>query len=240
MTTILSIKNGSFLYGLNVSESDKDFVSIFVEDPQIVFSERKQKTSNFRMQPEAVKSSPGDIEITGFSVRHFFALTLAGNPSLLPLLFASENDIVSSTEAGQRILSHSHCFSSMLAAPRYRGYIKSQLDCMVESKKSHSKARRETLYRYDTKSATQIARLVFQGIEYFNTGSILSPLPTEHRRMCLSIRNGELDYPECLKLLTDLEHALEVSIQKSNLPQQPDSDTIWELSRQIHMETWDI
>lgn len=240
MTEILRLINGSKLYGLATPESDNDFVAVFVERPETVFSMNQIKSKPLHDRPSGTKTEAGDVDGISYSVRHFFSLALAGNPTLLGLLFAPEWAVVNSTGEGVALLENAEYFVSKKAGPRFYGYMNNQLDRMQGTKTGHIPNRPELVakYGYDTKYASQIARLALHGIEYFSAGRISSPMGPKSIELCMTIKNGELKYDKCMDLLRKLEDKMGEAIENSTLPDEPQYDKVWQLSEAIHRNSW--
>ena len=246
MTEIFRIVNGSKLYGLDTPESDDDFVAVYVETPETVFSGSHRKSKRYGSGTK--KTQPGEEDGIAYSLRHYFALALQGNPSVLAVLFAPESMVISSYvsddswpfDPAKMIRENARLFVSMQAAPRFLGYMKNQLDRLTGARTGHIPNRPELVdkYGYDVKYAAQAARLASQGIEYFTMGKITSPMHDTARNECRDIRAGIYTYDEAIDLLLSLEDKLKASIEESNLPEHPDDGTVWKLSRIIHETIW--
>lgn len=240
MTEILRLINGSKLYGLDTAESDDDYVGIFVESPNVVFAGSKCQTKKLHDRPDGAHAQPGDVDGIAYSVRHFFNLALGGNPTLLALLFAPRKFVVLETDWGLSILENSDLFLSKKAGPRFLGYMRSQLERLQGIKTGHIPNRPWLVeqYGYDVKYASQVARLGFQGIEYFTYGTISSPMPVAQRATCREIRAGKFTYDQVIERLELIRTDLDKAIEESQLPEEPQYDKVWALSRKIHEEVW--
>lgn len=241
-TEILRIVNGSRLYGNFHKDSDYDYIAIYVEDPEIVFSDRKIETLLLHNRHPEAKSSQGEIDGTGYSLRHFIKLALNGNPSILTTLFAPENFWVISTFGGDLLMENADLFVSMNASKKFLGYMRSQLLRLQGIKVGHIPNRPELVeqYGYDTKYAMSVARLGLQGIEYFTTGTIQSPMNKWEIEYLTGIRHGSHTYEEIIDQLEDIEILLKQVISKSKLPDEPDYKEVYALSKAIHEYTWSV
>lgn len=88
---IIRIVNGSRLYGTFQEDSDHDYIAIYVEPAEIVFSDRKIETSLLHDRNPEERNVDGGIDGIAYSLRHFIKLALDGNPSILTALFSTEN-----------------------------------------------------------------------------------------------------------------------------------------------------
>jgi hypothetical protein len=241
-TEILRLQNGSKLYGLDHAGSDDDLLALFVEPPENVFSYGQTKTYNLHDRIPGEKTVAGDIDGIAFSVRHFLTLASLGNPSLLATLYAPSPAIISGNDCGLTILHSRDLFVSKLAAPRFLGYMAAQLQRLTGKKAGHIPNRPEIVaeFGYDTKYASQVARLALQGIEFLADGKMTLPMLESDVKLCKDIRFGQYSFDDCIDILDTLEEVLKQTIAKSTLPDEPDYAKIWHMSRVIHEETWSL
>ena len=134
---IIRIVNGSRLYGTFQEDSDHDYIAIYVEPAEIVFSDRKIETSLLHDRNPEERNVDGGIDGIAYSLRHFIRLALDGNPSILTALFSTEKFWPYHDEAGRMLMASSADFVSMKAAPRFKGYMKSQLERLQGIKTGH-------------------------------------------------------------------------------------------------------
>lgn len=237
---ILITENGSRLYGTYNSSSDHDYMGVFVENPETVFSCGRIQTRSLSDRGPEEKSSSESIDGTLYSVRHLFHLLSKGNPSLLCLLFVPDHSIVLRSDLGREILENKELFISRQAGPAFKGYMHSQLERLTGKKKGHIPNRPELVERFgwDVKYGMQVARLALQGIEYMRSGHISLPMELPEREICMEIRNGYWRFEEAIQLLTVLEKKLDEAIENSSLPETVDDKKISQLSRNIHERHW--
>jgi len=76
---------------------------------------------------------------------------------------------------------------------------------------------------YDTKYAGHIIRLGFQGIEYVTTTELTLPMPDTERERVRAVREGRLSEHEALALAESVEASLKEAIDKSPLPDHPNT-----------------
>ena len=238
---ILRVQNGSKLYGLDHPGSDDDFVSVFVEDSGYVFSFNTQKSINLSASGPNERTVAGESDGTAYSVRHFFNLLLKGNPSLLILLYANNDNMLVSTPQSDLIRGNRDLFVSRNAGNKFFGYMRNQMERLTGVRSGHKPARPEIVaqYGYDTKYAAQIARLAFQGIEYMKTGHVTLPMPDRERALCRDMRHGGLTYEHTISTLNLLQGDLDDAVDRSTLPEKPNHEGVHKLSRRIHEEVWE-
>src|SRR5690606_12928438 len=93
--TILQCQVGSGVHGITVKDQDdRDEMGICVEPPEYVIGLRRFEQYIFRTRPEGVRSGPGDLDLTVYSLRKWMRLALDGNPTVLLPLFVPEEEIV--------------------------------------------------------------------------------------------------------------------------------------------------
>lgn len=237
---IIRILNGSRLYGLHHEESDHDAMAVFIEPPHYVFSKKGLETTPLHDRGAHEKAGPEEIDGMAYSLRHFISLALAGNPSILTLLFAPESFWLHSTSEGKELMSNSHYFVSMKAAPRFEGYMYSQLERLKGIKKGHIPNRPEIVeqFGYDTKYAMSVLRLGMQGSEFFETGTIVSPMSEKNIDLLKSLRFGAFSYDEAIALIEEEMLYMNDKILKKSLPQEPNYRVIYKLSQELHESWW--
>jgi uncharacterized protein len=232
--------DGSSLYGTSVSDaSDRDEVGVFVEPIDLVLGFRSMDQYRHRTQPEGVRSGEGDVDLNIYSLRKFMSLAMNGNPSIMMLLFAPEQSLIKITPIGSELQSLAPKIVSKKAAPRFLGYLQSQMNKLIRQT-GEVKARPELIERYgfDTKYAGHAARLALQGIELMDTGRLSLPMEDESRGLVVDIRTGQFSFDETMKMLTSLEDALKAAMDRSTLNDLPDYSHIEQWMISAHERTW--
>lgn len=77
---------------------------------------------------------------------------------------------------------------------------------------------------YDTKFASHLIRLLLECIELLATGKI--QYPSLHRDTLLQIRQGKWELTHIMQYAESLENAIDVYLEKSNLPSKPQYDKV--------------
>lgn len=74
----------------------------------------------------ANRSGAGDLDVIIYSARKWARLALAGNPTVLLVLFVPDEEVVFRNDAGAELAGNAHRFVSRLAATRFLGYLRSR------------------------------------------------------------------------------------------------------------------
>jgi hypothetical protein len=91
MRNIVTIKFGSHLYGTTTPNSDLDFKSVYIPDPQDILLQRvKGSINKSRPKAEKEKNLPGEIEEESYSLQRYLELLSEGQTVALDMLFAPQ------------------------------------------------------------------------------------------------------------------------------------------------------
>jgi predicted nucleotidyltransferase len=83
--TILRCQVGSGVHGTAIEGyDDRDEMGICVEPPEYVIGLKRFEQYMYRTKPEGVRSGPGDLDLTIYSLRKWLRLALQVNSSWLP------------------------------------------------------------------------------------------------------------------------------------------------------------
>lgn len=199
---------GSTAHGTAIDgQDDRDEMGVFVGPPEAVCGLDQVDHYIYRTQPEGVRSGPGDLDLTMYSLRKFCRLARDGNPTILVLLWLPEHLTVSGV--GADLLALRDAFVSKEAGTRFLGYLVSQrMKLTGEKSKTVNRPDLVERYGYDTKFAMHALRLGYQGIEYMRTGRITMPVPRPELSTLRSVRSGQATYAEALALIEDSEKRL--------------------------------
>jgi predicted nucleotidyltransferase len=119
--TILMVRAGSWMYGLNTETSDLDVRGIAIPPKEYFFGFNKKFEQNDKFGDSV-------IDAVIFDIRKFIQLASECNPSVLEILFCDPVDHLYLTEAGRKLLDSRHLFLSKRARFRYMGYAVSQFN----------------------------------------------------------------------------------------------------------------
>jgi hypothetical protein len=168
---ILRVQVGSGVHGTSVTgQDDRDEMGLCLEPPQFVtglarvpngtrgqaplvlFEQYERHTAWDRPGGLANRSGAGDLDVIIYSARKWARLALAGNPTVLLVLFVPDEEVVFRTEAGTELVRNAHRFVSRLAAGRFLGYLKAQKAAMTGHAGAHTnRPELVAVHGYDTK-----------------------------------------------------------------------------------------
>jgi uncharacterized protein len=255
---ILRVQVGSGVHGTSISgQDDRDEMGVCLEPQRFVtglarvpngirgqglsvrFEQYERHTAWDRPGGIANRSGAGDLDVIIYSARKWARLALAGNPTVLLVLFAPDEEVVFRNEPGAELVGNAHRFVSRLAAGRFLGYLRAQKAAMEGQIGAHTnRPELVAVHGYDTKYAMHALRLGLQGVEYLTTGRITLPVPEPHRAYLRSIRRGEVPLAEVLDAITSTEAQLTHLREASAVPDQPDHGWVDDWLHRSHLSFW--
>jgi hypothetical protein len=255
---ILRVQVGSGVHGTSITgQDDRDEMGLCLEPPQFVtglarvpngiggqgpsvrFEQYERHTAWDRPGALANRSGAGDLDVIIYSARKWARLALAGNPTVLLVLFVPDREVVFRDEAGAELAGNAHRFVSRLAADRYLGYLKAQKAAMTGQAGAHTnRPELVAIHGYDTKYAMHALRLGLQGIELLTTGRITLPVPEPHRAYLRSIRRGERPLAEVLDAVSDAEARLAQLRGSPAIADQPDRHWVDDWLHRSYLNFW--
>jgi uncharacterized protein len=175
---ILRVQVGSGVHGTSVTgQDDRDEMGLCLEPPQFVtglarvpngtggqaplvlFEQYERHTAWDRPGGLANRSGAGDLDVIIYSARKWARLALAGNPTVLLVLFVPDEEVVFRNEAGTELVRNAYRFVSRLAAGRFLGYLKAQKAAMTGQPGAHTnRPELVAVHGYDTKYAMHALR----------------------------------------------------------------------------------
>lgn len=248
--TILRGTVGSTLHGLHHGgQDDRDEMGVFIEPPEFALGLRLVESGSARRrfehyvertQPEGARSGPGDLDLVTYSLRKWLRLAVAGNPTVLLLLFSPPETLVVCTEQGERLRALAPQIVSQLAGPRFLGYLRTQKERLLGVRGQRRVNRPELIaaHGFDTKYAMHVVRLGRQGVELLTTGRLSLPMPEPERSRIMAIRQGEVPEAEVVAEVETVEAELEAAIATSPLPPLPDFAAVDSFIVQAYREAW--
>ena len=239
---ILRVQVGSGVHGTSITgQDDRDELGLCLEPPQfvtglarvpngirgvgpsVVFDQYERHTAWDKPGGVANRSGAGDLDVIIYSARKWARLALAGNPTVLLVLFVPDEEVVFRNDTGAELVSNAHRFVSRLAAGRFLGYLQGQKAAMTGQTGAHTnRPELVAVHGYDTKYAMHALRLGLQGVELLTTGRITLPVPEPDRGYLRSIRLGERPLAEVLEAIAAAEARLTELRDSPAIPDQPD------------------
>src|SRR6201993_1832720 len=225
---ILRVQVGSGVHGTAITgQDDRDEMGLCLEPAQFVtglarvpngtggpspsvrFEQYERHTAWDRPGGVVNRSGAGDLDVIIYSARKWARLALAGNPTVLLVLFVPDPEVIFRDEVGAELAANAHRFVSRQAAGRYLGYLQGQKAAMTGQSGAHTnRPELVAVHGYDTKYAMHALRLGIQGIELLTTGRITLPIPEPHRAYLRSIRRGERPLAEVVDAVSDTKARL--------------------------------
>lgn len=247
---ILRVQVGSGVHGTAIGgQDDRDEMGLCLEPPQFVtglarvpagpggrgasvrFEQYERHTAWDRPGGVANRSGAGDLDVIIYSARKWARLALAGNPTVLLVLFIPDEEVVFRNDAGAELAGNAHRFVSRLAADRFLGYLRAQQSAMT-------RAGYPAPDRYDAKHAMHALRLGLQGAELLTTGHITLPVPEPDREYLRSIRRGEVPLAEVIGAISAAEARLSALQDIAAVPGQPDRRWVDDWLHRSYLDFW--
>jgi hypothetical protein len=256
---ILRTQVGSGVHGTAVSgQDDRDEMGICLEPPEfvtglarvpsglnglgpsVVFEQYERHTAWDRAGGLANRSGAGDLDVVVYSARKWARLAVAGNPTVLLVLFVPDEEVVFCNAAGAELRGSAHRFVSKHAARRFLGYLRAQKAAMTGAVGARTnRPELVAIHGYDTKYAMHALRLGYQGIEFLTTGRITMPVPEPQRSYLRAIRRGEVTLDEVLAAVDEAETRLIGLNDTTQVPDEPDRRWVDQWLHRSHLRYWD-
>jgi len=130
----------------------------------------------------------------------------------------AHQDILVKKDTGMHIHIGDLCFEPGLYVKKVRKRIKERLD------KATNRSELVLKHGYDTKFASHLIRLLYEGLDILEKGKLVFPIP--EAKEILAIKNGSMTTKEVLEFATELEDRMNDAEKKSDLPKQPNHKLI--------------
>ena len=203
--TILAVVVGSRAYGLHGPASDHDRRGVYAAP-----------TRDFWRLDKPPDHLDGPLEEQfSWEVERFCGLALQANPTVLEVLWSPLTEKV--TPDGEELRAARSAFLSRKVADSYGGYARDQL--------KRVDARRERTGETNHKQAMHMIRLLMAGAHVMRTGEVLVQVGDQRDRL-LTIRRGDVPWPEVTAWAEDLFTELSEATAASPLPAAPDRERI--------------
>lgn len=218
MKTLFISIVGSRLYGINKPDSDYDYKGFCLPDIDTLVG-----LKNFEQQEWKGENDEGTI----FSLRKFLHLCMRGNPTVLELAFTDPKYHLFSTPLGLEIRSfiRKNLITKQVFGA-YSSYFRSQLRKLDRPERAGKRQDLIDLHGWDAKFAAHAFRLGLQCVQLLKYKELRPTLSSGPKKMCLAIRNYELDKEVVRKILLRMDVQMYIVYKKSNLPELPDFELV--------------
>ena len=240
---LLRSEVGSGLLGLALpGTDDTDLMGVYCEPSGEVTGLGRNEHFTWRTQPEGVRSGPDDIDVVCYGLRKYMRLALAGNPTVVLLLWAPAPALTVQTDLGEELQDLAPAVITTSAAERYAGYLRSQRERADGSGRFAARGRKGTLEpSRQAKAASHMLRLGLQGLELMRTGRLELPMPLSDRERCLAVKLGEVSIDDAVAEATQLEaQLLEYADgrRRSALNREPDRGRVEAWMHSAYQRAW--
>ncbi|WCF11628.1 nucleotidyltransferase domain-containing protein (plasmid) [Paenibacillus thiaminolyticus] len=232
--TILLAPTGSYAYGTNTANSDRDFKGICIPPIDYYFGLESFNEYN-TTGGKNFRNTKDDIDVSIIHINKFVKDAMQGVPNNIEILFVRPEDYLKVSPPGQLLIDHRHLFLSKQIYKKFGGYALSQFQ-KLKNKSMNGTGRRELIeqYGYDTKFFMHAVRLLTSAIEILETGEFSTFRPD--REFLLKCRNGRFSFQEALEMIEMYDKQLCSAFEKSSLPKAPDYQKINALLIEINKE----
>lgn len=199
---------GSTAHGTAVDgQDDRDEMAVFIEPAENVCGLTPCEHYIYRDKPEGVRSGPGDLDLTMYSLRKFCRLAEQGNPSVVILLWLPKHE--TKTDLGADLVKIREAFISRDSGNRFLGYLVAQ-KMKMKGERNQTVNRPELIakYGFDTKFAMHALRLAFEGIEMLTHRRITLPVSEPNLSILRGVRTGKYSLEETLMMIDRAEAQL--------------------------------
>lgn len=219
---------GSHLYGCATSQSDRDLRGFVIEPAEYLLGRK-----TFR---ETSELDGEDTTVWGLS--RFFQQLQKGSPNTFELLFVPESAILICSDEARLLFNNRNLFVSKRLLQPIAGFAISEwrkANLQTKNKETGEvyfsprvvgKTRKEShaQHGYSTKNAYHAIRLMHQGIELAETGSITFPRP--EREELSKLRSGSYTHAEVEDMFNELDSKFIALMSNSSLPAKTDQKEI--------------
>ena len=227
---------GSTAHGTAIDgQDDRDEMGVFVEPPENVCGLAPCDHYIYRDKPDGVRSGPGDLDLTLYSLRKFCRLAAQGNPSVILLLWLPAH--ITRTPLGAELIGMREAFVSKAVGARFLGYLVAQKQKM-KGERAHTVNRPDLVakYGYDTKFAMHALRLAYEGIELLTERRLTLPVAEPNLTTLRAIRSGKISEARALELIEDAEAELHELVGRCTW--EADNRAIDGFMVRAHLDHW--
>lgn len=220
-----------------VGQDDRDEMGVFIEPREFVCGLSSSDHWIYRDRPDGVRSQPGDLDLTMYSLRKFCRLAAQGNPSVIILLWLPKH--IAKTQLGENLVRMRHAFISRESGKRFLGYLIAQKKSLM-GERTHTVNRPELVekYGYDTKFAMHALRLGYEGIQLLTERHLTLPIKEPELTTLRAIRTGQIKFAETMELINDAELQLRELVD--NFKDEANRTAIDKFMVDAHLAHWGI
>ena len=205
-TLALLVLAGSRSYGLEVEDSDDDYLGVFVSPLPATVSLRGRG-------PDTLTGTAPDFTL--HEIGKFCSLALKGNPAILETLW--NPGVLHADAWGQELLGLRKSVLHRGSLKVYVEYAKSQMKKMVKGSGLHAKGG-----AYNGKFGAHLVRLLHGGIHLAETGEVQVRVPPALAGILMEIRTARRSMGDVLSIARPLLERLEALSASNSLPERPD------------------
>jgi hypothetical protein len=227
---------GSTVNGTAVDDqADWDELGVFIEPAEKVCGLGSLDDYIRRDQPEGVRTGPGDVDLTLYSLRRFCRLAIVGNAGALMLLWLP--DYVTRSEAGDALIRMRDAFISRKTGERFVSYLVLQRKRLTrESGLGVKRPELVARHGYDTRYAMHALRVGYQGIGLMAEGRLPVPVEPAELAVLRAVRAGEIPYDDVLGLIAETEARLRRLVEACE--RQTDIAAVEAFLVEAHLSHW--
>lgn len=128
--TILRVRGGSHLYGLNRPESDEDFITVFIPTARDLLSMNPTEIVDHSSKNSSVRrrNTADDVDDVHYSLTKYLFLALQNNPNIVSVLFATPDNILEIDPIFDDLRKQYPRIITKQVIPRFKGYAMAQKD----------------------------------------------------------------------------------------------------------------
>lgn len=227
---------GSIAHNMYVPNTDPN--SIDDIDIMGIFMAPKDHYIGIKRIKETQEKFIGQWDVVNYEFKKFIHLLLKSNPNVLSLLWIKENHYINRHKYGQRLIDNRGLFVSKNIYHSFTGYAHAQMKKMTHYKfEGYMGEKRKALvnkFGYDCKNAAHCIRLLKMGIEFLVEGKL--NVFRKDAPMLLSIKRGEWSLTDVKEKANKLFDLADTAYVKSSLPNEPDSDKVNILVKDILLD----
>jgi predicted nucleotidyltransferase len=232
---------GSTVHGLNITGADDiDEMGVCIEPPEYVIGLKYFEQKVSRTKPNGIRSGVGDKDSVIYSLRKWARLAVAGNPTILLLLFVPEEFIIEKNLIGEKLQKLYPFFISKSVSEPFLGYMQAQRQRLlgIRGQKRIKRIEYESEYGYDVKYAMHMLRLGFQGIEIMKTGRLHLPMKDPERGILRDVREGKYKISDVIDISWELEKGMGNATENTFLPDKPCIENVNKFLVEAYQQCW--